>query len=283
MVLLSLILRILSNPLANVFQKKLAGEYGSFFVNMITYGGLSCVLLPVILHTNFVIFPPTTWIYGVLGGILGALGNAFLVKSLSLGDLSVLGPINSYKSVVAMVFGIFFLKEIPSLPAICAVGLVIWGSYFIFDTVEERFSISLFKRKDILYRFLALVFTALEAIMIKHVILLSNITVSFIFWAFFGFLFSLCFVLLKKERIKIPDKKAFNYFIGLIVMFGVMQYTTNYVFNHMQVSYALSLFQLSSLVNVFFGFKIFNERNILKKIIGTIIMIFGASVIILTN
>ena len=111
MILLSLILRILSNPLANVFQKKLAGEYGSFFVNMITYGGLSCVLLPVILHTNFVILPPTTWIYGVLGGILGALGNAFLVKSLSLGDLSVLGPINSYKSVVAMLFGNVFLDE----------------------------------------------------------------------------------------------------------------------------------------------------------------------------
>lgn len=280
MVIISLILRILSNPIANVFQKKLTSKYSTFIVNSITYGGLCLLILPIILKTDFASLNHTIWLYGVVGGLFGALGNAFLVKALSLGDLSILGPINSYKSVVAMIFGIFLLGEIPSLAGILAVGLVIWGSYFVFDTTDEKFSLALFKRKDIIYRFMALVFTALEAIMIKRVILLSDINISFIFWCGFGFLFSLLFALLKQEKAQLPEIKSSLQFIGLISMFGLMQYTTNYVFQNMNVSYALALFQLSSVVNVIFGYKFFKETQVKKKLVGTIIMIIGAAIII---
>ena len=280
MVIISLILRILSNPIANVFQKKLTSKYSTFIVNSITYGGLCLLTLPMILKTDFTSLNHTIWLYGVVGGLFGTLGNAFLVKALSLGDLSILGPINSYKSVVAMIFGIFLLGEIPSLVGILAVGLVIWGSYFIFDTTDEKFSLALFKRKDINYRFMALVFTALEAIMIKQVILLSDINISFIFWCGFGFLFSLLFALLKQEKARLPEIKSSLQFIGLISMFGLMQYTTNYVFQNMNVSYALALFQLSSVVNVIFGYKFFKETQVKKKLGGTIIMVIGAAIII---
>lgn len=281
MVLIPLILRILSNPTANVFQKKLTKNFGSFFVNFITYGGLSLCMVPVILKLNFSGLPVEIWKYAITGGLFGALGNAFLVKALSLGDLSVLGPINSYKSVVAMIFGVFLLGEIPSIIGILAIGLIIWGSYFIFDTVEEKFSLRLLKRKDIIYRILALIFTALEALMIKQVIILSDVMTSFILWAVFGFIFSGLFMLLKQEKLKLPDKKSSLQFIGLISMFGLMQITTNYVFENMNVSYALALFQLSSLINVIFGYKFFKEKHLIKKLIGTTIMIIGAVVIIL--
>ena len=60
-----------------------------------------------------------------------------------------------------------------------------------------------------------------------------------------------------------------------------MQLTTNYAFSKMQVGYALSLFQLSTLVSVFLGYKIFKEQDIRKKIIGSVIMIVGSIIIIL--
>ena len=107
MILISLILRILSNPLANVFQKKLTQNFTSFVVNSITYGGLCFLLLPVIFHTNFINLPLDIWKYAIVGGLFGALGNAFLVKALSLGDLSVLGPINSYKSIIGLIVAFF--------------------------------------------------------------------------------------------------------------------------------------------------------------------------------
>ena len=48
----------------------------------------------------------------------------------------------------------------------------------------------------------------------------------------------------------------------------------------MNVSYALALFQLSSVVNVIFGYKFFKETQIKKKLVGTIIMVIGAGIII---
>ena len=56
---------------------------------------------------------------------------------------------------------------------------------------------------------------------------------------------------------------------------------TNYTFKHMAVGYALSLFQLSTIVSVLLGYRFFKEQNIWKKLIGSAIMITGSVLIIL--
>ena len=61
-----------------------------------------------------------------------------------------------------------------------------------------------------------------------------------------------------------------------------MQLSTNYVFDNMNVGFALALFQLSTLVSLFLGFKMFHEKDMTKKIIGTIVMIVG-SILVLTR
>ena len=81
--------------------------------------------------------------------------------------MSVLGPINSYKSIVGLVFGVILLGEIPSITGLAGVLLIIAGSWFIFDTVDEGFSFKLFLRKDIILRFCALFFTGCEAAVLK--------------------------------------------------------------------------------------------------------------------
>ncbi|EXY30067.1 putative membrane protein, partial [Bacteroides fragilis str. 3397 T10] len=43
------------------------------------------------------------------------------------------------------------------------------------------------------------------------------------------------------------------------------------------------LFQLSTIVSIFLGYRIFKEQNIKKKLIGAIIMVIGSGVIILLN
>jgi drug/metabolite transporter (DMT)-like permease len=49
----------------------------------------------------------------------------------------------------------------------------------------------------------------------------------------------------------------------------------------MPVGYALSLFQLSTIVSVLLGHRLFQEKDIRKKLIGTAIMIAGSVIIIL--
>ena len=60
-----------------------------------------------------------------------------------------------------------------------------------------------------------------------------------------------------------------------------MQYTTNYVFARMNVAYALALFQLSTLVSLFLGVNFFDEKGFVKKLIASLIMLCGATIIIL--
>lgn len=272
--------------MGNVYQKQLtANGFHPLIVNFITYGLLAIACIFIGLIIGWPTLPYQFWLFSLLGGIAGALGNGFLVKALQKGDLSILGPINSYKSVVGIIFGIFLLGEIPTIWGILGIVLIIYGSYFVLDTMEEGFSWSLLKRREIQYRIWAMILTAIEAVFIKKVILASSATIAFISWCVFGALFSLILLFIYglnlKREIARKGTNSFKQFLLLVLSIGIMQYTTNYTFDHMPVGYALSLFQLSIIVSVLLGHKIFKEQDIQKKLIGSVIMIVGSVLVIL--
>lgn len=282
----AILLRIFSNPLGNVFQKQLTTNgLHPLFVNFLTYFLLSVACLFFVAFIKLPELPLQFWVYSILGGIAGAIGNGFLVKALQFGELSILGPVNSYKSVVGIIGGIILLGEIPGFWGILGIALIIWGSYFVLDTTEEKLSFALLKRKDIQYRLLAMILTAIEAVFVKKVIMASSVTIAFISWCGFGALFS--FLILSIYRLNVADerRKISNYHIKklafLIVCIGIMQFTTNYTFKHLDVGYSLSLFQLSIIVSVLLGHKFFKEKDLRKKLIGSAIMIIGSVIIIL--
>ena len=279
-------LRIISNPLGNVFQKQLTTKGNHpLLVNFLTYLLLSIVCIFFTVSVKWTELPRQFWFYSVLGGIVGALGNGFLVKALQRGDLSVLGPINSYKSVVGIVVGVFLLGEIPNLWGVIGILLIIYGSYFVLDTTKERFSLTLLKKSEIQFRLWAMILTAIEAVFVKKVILSSSTTLAFISWCGFGAFFSFLILFIYRLNLKTEIRKITYSNIGgylvLIVCIGTMQFTTNYSFDHMPVGYALSLFQLSTIISVLFGHKIFKEQDIRKKLLGSVIMIIGSILIIM--
>ena len=282
----AVLLRILSNPVANVFQKQLtAKQHHPLLVNFLTYLLLAIFCIFISTQVSWGQLPAQFWMYAVLGGIAGAAGNGFLVKALHKGDLSVLGPVNSYKSIVGMIVGIFLLAEIPNVWGLMGVILIVYGSYFVLDTTAERFSWALLKRPEIQFRIWAMILTAIEAVFIKKIILASSTIVAFISWCWFGVLFSFLFLLLYKLDIKTEinklNSKDISKYLLLIICIGTMQFTTTYAFDHMPVGYALSLFQLSIIVSVLLGHKIFKEKDIRKKLLGSSIMIIGSVIIIL--
>ena len=279
-------LRIFSNPLANVFQKQLASDNNHpLFINFLTYLILALVGIFLGISIQWDELSMQFWWYSILGGIAGAMGNGFLVKALQKGDLSVLGPVNSYKSVIGIIVGIFLLGEVPNLWGITGVVLIIWGSYFVLDTTEERFTWALIKRPEIQYRIWAMILTAIEAVFIKKIILASSAMIAFISWCWFGTLFSFLFLFFYKVKVRSEIKNAatrnarkYGY---LVLCIGTMQFTTTYTFEHMPVGYGLALFQLSILISVLLGHHVFKEKDIRKKLLGSIIMILGSVVIIL--
>ena len=134
--------------------------------------------------------------------------------------------------------------------------------------------------KATLYRFLALIFSAIEAVFIKKIILLTNIEMCFLYWALAGLFFASIFVLFSRHSIKI-QKHNIKYQVLLIFLVALMQYSTNYVFSRINVAYALALFQLSTMLSVFLGIKVFKEEGFCRKMIASLIMLFGAGSIIL--
>ncbi len=281
--LIALTARIVTNPLANVFQKKLAqNNVSSLHINVLTYLCLSVMCMFPAFYIPWLNYSNSLWGWAAVSGMFGAMGNGCLIKALQGGELSVLGPVNSYKSVVAMIIGFFLLQEVLDFCGVLGVLLIIWGSYFVFDTQKEGFSLALFKRKDIQFRIFATIFTAIEAVFIKKVILLSSALAAFVLWCWFGFLFALILtVILKPKSNTLFSLKTVIYFICIALCVGLMQFSTNYVFELMNVSYALALFQLSLVLSVIFGFVFFKEKDIIKKLIGSFIMIFGSVLIIL--
>lgn len=272
LIIIAVIIRIFSNSFLNVFQKILTskGEFSSI-VNFYTYLGL--MILGVLTCPNPIFDKDILSILLVMG-FLGALGNFFIIKALSLGELSSLAPINSYKPIIALILGIFLIKEIPEFHHLLGILMIIIGTFILSEC-------KMFYNKAIFYRFLALFFSGAEAIFIKKTILLTNVSSAFLYWAFAGFIFSALFALTSRHPFRIKNSNI-KYQILLIIMVALMQYATNYTFKKINVAYALALFQLSSIVSVFLGVNIFRETGFVRKIIASLIMLLGAVIIIIS-
>jgi drug/metabolite transporter (DMT)-like permease len=64
-------------------------------------------------------------------------------------------------------------------------------------------------------------------------------------------------------------------------MFCGLQGLSIWLFQLMPVSYALALFQLGGVVNVYLGHKIFGESSGWQRLVVSLIMLVGAAFIIL--
>lgn len=277
--ILAIILRVSTNSLCNVFQKKLAMESeDSVSVNFITYLILSIASIPLLFFIDYSDLNLHFWFYAILGGIFGAVCNCFMLLALENGELSVLGPINSYKAIVGLIFGFIILHEVPTLLGLLGIILIIFGSYFIFDSANPK----ILFRKDIRYRIYALIFSAIEAVFIKKVIILSSITTSFVISSLLGCIFAYVIMkLFSKRQNSNPNKKHLILYFLTALCFGIMTFSTAYVFKFINVSYALSIFQISIIINVVLGYKLFKEKNLIKKLIGSLIILIGSAIIII--
>jgi uncharacterized membrane protein len=284
--LFAVIIRILVNPFSNVLQKQITikGQH-PLFINLFTYLILAIISTVLIFDISIQSLDSSFWWYSLAGGITGALGNGFIIKALEKGDLSILGPINAYKSIIGMAFAYLLIKEVPNTWGLLGMALIIIGSYFVLDTTEEKFSWKLFKTPAIQYRLAALILTGIQAVLDKKVIEHSNLEIAFAGWSIFGAGFSFVFILFTKVSIK-QEINKFNTSILLkyallVTTVGLMLASTNYTLSHMPVGYALALFQLSILLSVVLGHRLFNELHLAKKLIGASIMIIGSAMIIL--
>lgn len=280
--------RLFFSSFANVFQKKLTHQrHHPFFIVMTSYMVLSIICLPLLLVLNPTELSTSFWINIFFAALLDMAGTLFLVMSLSKTDLSVFGPLNAYKVVISMLLAMIFLGEIPSLQGFFGVGIIVFGSYFLFPVsgnINSNRLLQLVLEKGVQYRFLSILLFSIGTLPLKQAVILGDPLATTVFWCLIGLpLAIIAYSIFLKDNFKddfTQSKNNLSQFIYLGSLIFLMQYTTMIVFSQLLIAYSLALFQLAMVLQVFLGYRIFNEKNIIRRLAASMIMIIGSVLVL---
>jgi drug/metabolite transporter (DMT)-like permease len=286
---LIVLVRVVANPFSNVFQKVLTRKGADpLFVIAAVHALLAPACLAVLVWRWPRLGAEFWWNIAAVA-VLTVAGNALLVAAMRVADLSVLGPINAYKAVVSLVPAMVMLHEYPRPRGLVGIGLIVAGSYFIVEKTPgaagRNLLVRFFAERAVRYRFAALVLSAVEAVFLKAALKASSAADTFCLWAVLGFVVAVpVAVAVVRLREQIPIARAGARTYGaLTVTTGLMQLCTVACLEGLQVGYALALFQTSTLLTVVLGWRVFRERNIAERLVGSVVMGAGAVLIVLSR
>lgn len=286
--ILTVITRIVANPVSNVFQKQLAQRGAEpLFIITATHALLSVLAVPILIVKQPGALGVVFWTNMLIAVVLAVAGNVLLVYALHSADLSVLGPINAYKAVLSLLLAVVLIGEMPTVFGLLGVILIVTGSYFVVDRAAGQPHSSAFRQfirePGVQLRFAALVCSATEAVFLKRALIGSSPITTFLMWTVFGLPIAAIAALLLQTDIA-PEMRRFRRewrtYLWLAITTGLMQLATLLTFGTLQVGYSLALFQLSTLITVFLGHYYFQERNVRRRLVGSLVMVTGAVLII---
>jgi hypothetical protein len=215
--------------------------------------------------------------------------NALLVAAVREDDLSLLGPINSFKPVVSLLPAVWLLGESPGALGLAGIALIVVGSYALVGrrrTATNVTSTPLYARRGVRLRLAALVLSAVEAVFLKRALAASDPATTFVGWSILGLLFAgiaLPFFLRRSSE-PLPPREPLRSRIALLaalaVSTGVMQFSTLATFAAAPVASALALFQLSSILSVLLGHRLFREPHVVRRLAASTVMALGAALLV---
>ncbi len=297
LVLVALVGRILCSSGASLLQKQLV-QAGLRPLSVVTYSLTILLLLAlpnIFLSTNsWLGLGVSFWWAITLAGLLDAVGNVLLVRAMGAGELSVVGPLNSYKPVVGLILGAVLLSEMPSWLGVCGVLVIVVGTVLLSaprrltepSRANEKNN-ARWLNGSVRDRMLSIVLTASASIALKDAIQQSNATIVFGFWALSTTMFSWLIQASLKDHQQAENAQTeillvkWKHMVALGASFYVLQYLTIWIFGKMHVGYALALFQLGSILQVYLGYRYFGEREIVRRVIAAAIMTLGAALVLL--
>jgi drug/metabolite transporter (DMT)-like permease len=251
-----------------------------------THGLLTALALPFLVGTlgglglDF-------WANIVTAVVLAVAGYVFLWYALRSADLSMLAPINAYKAVLGLLLAVVLIGEVPSLSGLIGVALIVAGSYLVIDRVPGQAHSSAFRQfarePGVQLRFAALVCSATESVFLKRALLLSSPVTTFLIWTVLCFaIAAIAAVLFRRGAAAEVTRLSSEWrtLLWLTATTALMQLATLITFGKLQVGYSLALFQLSALIGVYLGHRYFQERNIRRRLLGSLVMVTGAMLIV---
>jgi drug/metabolite transporter (DMT)-like permease len=272
-------IRVLLSVSASAIQKRLVNRGSpNLGVWTATYG----VMFPVALMAALATWtrPPNSfWMDSLLGGVLDALGNLAMISALRAADLSVFGPLNAIRPILALFFGWLFLHETPTRMGVAGILVTVAGACFVLK--EDRVPGA--KRSSMWavlgFRLLGFALATIASVFLKRAATNVSVEMTLMGWFACGLICLLIYAAVRREPLVTSANR--NWLLFHAVTFAVMQWMTIRIFQATLLSYAFVFFQLGMILQVLAGRYFFREAHFGRRLAGCGVMSVGAALILL--
>lgn len=211
----------------------------------------------------------------ILSGVSTGASWLCYFKSLQIGDVNKVAPIDKSSTILTMVLAFIFLDENISLIKIVCIILIGVGTYLMIEKKEEKKDIK--GNKYLLYAFGSAIFASLTSILGKVGIeniesnlgtAIRTIVVLFMAWI-------VVFATKKQNQVKNINKKSLLFIFTSGITTGASWLFYYAALQEGQASIVVPIDKLSILVTILFSYFVFKEKLNKKSLLGLILIVMG--------
>jgi uncharacterized membrane protein len=206
-------------------------------------------------------------------------------KALSVSSLSLTMPFTAFTPLFLIPISFFMLGELPDIKGISGIMLIIFGAYGIHSGLGNLIAPfrNLFLNRGTRYMMIVAVMWSITATLEKVAILSSSpefyaVTINSLLSAAH---LPYIYFFHRKAAKEIPKNLGKLALIGIIS--GAMALSQFTALQYLFVSYVIAFKRAGAFVSVVLGFILFREKNILRNLIFTSLIVAGAILIMLAG
>ena len=208
-----------------------------------------------------------------------------MVAALRSTDLSVFGPLNAFRPVIALFAGWMLLAEKPTLYGACGVAVIVFGAALLLRGGSGGESVpgNINKKpssRPLILRALGLSLSSVGAVFLKRAAGLAEAEVVLGAWTACGLVCLIAAAMWRRPSSWMslgPLMRGSVWWLLLhALIFGVMQWITIRIFTGTLLAYSFAYFQLGMVLQVVVGAVFFREPGLWWRLASGLIMGLGA-------
>lgn len=234
-------------------------------------------------------YPAAIWGLMYLKGLTLTIGWLLGSKALRHLEISYVTPLTNLTPVFLLVWGFFFLKEIPSIQQYAGVALLIFGAYWLqadhhmsslirpWRVLRNRYSI---------FMIFAIFFYSICAVLDR--IVLRSVD-PYTFLSFTYFVLSLHYLMiqfykydgLKDIRYAFVKGKYLIFIIAFLMIFSDIFYFMAVAIPTAMISLIIPVKRMSTLVATIIGGRMFHDHDLVWRIVACGVMVVGVILVVI--
>jgi drug/metabolite transporter (DMT)-like permease len=289
--MLGLILALISGlvfSVADAFRKHLSLKTDSIRINVwlhLLQLPILCFffLFPVIRQFEF-IFEDGYLLVAMPSIAANIAANYLFFRSLSISSMGLSIPYLSFTPVFTVIWGSFFLNELPTLAGMFGIILILIPA-LILPSVEEGNGIRFtYPKKGSLFMLAVAFFWSIAIVSDKLAIQKSSVSSHIFVLSFSATVFFTTALLIQKNKF-MESKSSISFLIFLLttILLLLALGLQFFALDHIQAAYVEAIKRGSSpLLSIIWGFLFFKEAAPVKKLLLGLIMSLGVMVLVLS-